>query len=146
MRTLQIHQRTRYAYDRPVAFGVHRLMIRPRDGHDMRILDSSLVVTPWADVHWAFDTFGNSVALLTFREEADELVISSELVLRRYGLDEPVTRIERHASGYPFHYDLSDSIDLAAASICPLSTGPCRSRALDLSEDARAAQQKPAGP
>jgi transglutaminase-like putative cysteine protease len=113
MRTLKINHRTRYAYDRPVAFGVHRLMIRPRDGHDMRILDSSLVVTPRADVHWAFDTFGNSVALLTFHEEANELVITSELMLRRYGLDEPVTRIERHASDYPFHYDPDDSIDLA---------------------------------
>jgi transglutaminase-like putative cysteine protease len=113
MRTLRISHRTRYAYDRPVAFGVHRLMIRPRDGHDMRILDSSLVVTPQADVHWAFDTFGNSVALLTFHEEADELVIASELMLRRYGLDEPETRIERHACGYPFHYDPDDSIDLA---------------------------------
>ncbi|MEZ5875851.1 MAG: transglutaminase family protein [Hyphomicrobiales bacterium] len=112
MKTLRISHKTRYAYDRPVAFGVHRLMIRPRDGHDMRILDSSLVVTPWADVHWAFDTFGNSVALLTFHEEANELVIRSELVLRRYGLDEPVNRIERHASGYPFHYDPDDSIDL----------------------------------
>jgi transglutaminase-like putative cysteine protease len=113
MRTLQINHRTRYAYDRPVAFGLHRLMIRPRDGHDMRILDSSLLVTPRADVHWAFDTFGNSVALLTFNEEADELVIASDLMLRRYGLDEPVTRIERHASDYPFHYDSDDSIDLA---------------------------------
>ncbi|HUW74474.1 MAG TPA: transglutaminase family protein [Methyloceanibacter sp.] len=112
MRTLQIDHRTRYTYDRPVAFGVHRLMIRPRDGHDMRILDSSLVVTPGADVHWAFDTFGNSVALLTFHEEADELVIASRLELRRYGLDEPVTRIERHASDYPFCYDPDDSIDL----------------------------------
>jgi transglutaminase-like putative cysteine protease len=112
MRTLQINHRTRYAYDRPVAFGAHRLMIRPRDGHDMRILDSSLVVTPPADVDWAFDTFGNSVALLTFHEEADELVIASKLVLRRYGLDEPVTRIERHASGYPFHYHPDDNIDL----------------------------------
>jgi len=112
MKTLQINHRTRYAYDRPVAFGVHRLMIRPRDGHDMRILDSSLVVTPRADVHWAFDTFGNSVALLTFHEEADELVIASKLQIRRYGLDEPVARIERHASDYPFGYDPDDSIDL----------------------------------
>ena len=113
MRTFRISHRTRYTYDRPVAFGVHRLMIRPRDGHDMRILDSSLIVTPRADVHWAFDIFGNSVALLTFHEEADELVIASELKLRRYGLDEPVPRIERYASDYPFRYDPDDSIDLA---------------------------------
>ncbi len=64
-------------------------------------------------MHWAFDTFGNSVALLTFREGADELVIASELELRRYGLDEPVPRIERHADDYPFRYDPEDAIDLA---------------------------------
>ena len=90
IRTLRIIHRTRYTYDRPVTFGEHRLMIRPRDGHDMRILESSLTVSPRADVHWAFDTFGNSIALLTFHEEADELSIESELLLRRYGLDEPL--------------------------------------------------------
>lgn len=113
MRTFHINHRTRYAYDRAVTFGEHRLMIRPRDGHDMRILGSSLVVTPRADVHWAFDTFGNSVALLTFHEGADELVIASELELRRYGLDEPAPRIERYAGVYPFEYDAEDGIDLA---------------------------------
>ena len=113
MSTLRISHRTRYTYDRPVAFGLHRLMIRPRDGHDMRILDSSLAVSPRADVHWAYDTFGNSVAMLSFHEAADELVIASELLLRRYGLDEPLPRIERHAGPYPVRYDADDTIDLA---------------------------------
>ncbi|MCC5970021.1 MAG: transglutaminase family protein [Pararhodobacter sp.] len=112
MRTLRILHRTRYTYDRPVAFGEHRLMIRPRDGHDMRILDSSLTVSPRADVHWAFDTFGNSVALLSFHDEADELVIESELLLRRYGLDEPLARFERYAGAYPVEYDADELIDL----------------------------------
>lgn len=87
-------------------------MIRPRDGHDMRILDSSLTVSPRADVHWAFDTFGNSVALLSFHDAADELVIESELLLRRYGLDEPLARFERYASAYPVQYDAGERIDL----------------------------------
>ncbi len=90
-------------------------MIRPRDGHDMRVLDSSLTVSPRADVHWAFDTFGNSVALLSFHDAGDELVIESELLLRRYGLDEPMARIERFAGGYPVDYDPDEQIDL----------GPC---------------------
>lgn len=113
MRTYRIRHRTRYAYDRPVTFGVHHLMIRPRDGHDMRLLDSSLVVEPEAEVRWAYDTFGNSVAWLTFHGPADELVIESVLELRRYGFDEPLPRLERHAAGYPFSYDADDSIDLA---------------------------------
>nr|WP_242500661.1 transglutaminase family protein [Tropicimonas sp. IMCC6043] len=112
IRTLRILHRTRYAYDRPVSFGEHRLMIRPRDGHDMRILESSLTVSPRANVHWTFDTFGNSVALLSFHEAADELVIESELLLRRYGLDEPLTRIERYAGTFPVHYDVDEFIDL----------------------------------
>lgn len=87
-------------------------MIRPRDGHDMRILDSSLAVAPRADVHWAFDVFGNSVALLAFHDAADELVITSELLLRRYGLDEPLARIERYAGAYPVLYDARERIDL----------------------------------
>ena len=97
IRTLRIVHRTRYSYDRPVVFGEHRLLIRPRDGHDLRVLDSSLTVSPRADVHWAFDTFGNSVALLSFLDAGDELVIESELLLRRYGLDEPMARFERYA-------------------------------------------------
>jgi transglutaminase-like putative cysteine protease len=105
--------RTRYTYDRPVTFGEHRLMIRPRDGHDMRILESSLSVSPRADVHWAFDTFGNSIALLSFHEAADELTIESELLLRRYGLDEPLSRMERYAGNFPAQYDTEERVDLA---------------------------------
>ena len=99
-------------YDRPVAFGEHRLLIRPRDGHDLRVLDSSLTVSPRADVHWAFDTFGNSVALLSFLDAGDELVIESELLLRRYGLDAPMARFERYSGSYPVQYDADERIDL----------------------------------
>ena len=87
-------------------------MIRPRDGHDMRILDSRLEVFPPADVHWAFDPFGNSVAHLTFHTAADTLVIESRLLLRRYGLDEPLARIERFAGPFPVRYDADEAIDL----------------------------------
>ena len=113
MTTFRIRHRTRYTYDGPVTLGLHRLMIRPRDGHDMRILESSLVLRPEAEVRWAFDTFGNSVALLTFDGLADELVIDSELTVRRYGLDEPLPRIARHAGAFPVLYDPGDRTDLA---------------------------------
>lgn len=87
-------------------------MIRPRDGHDMRILDSNLAVSPRADVHWAFDAFGNSVALLSFHDSADELMIESGLLLRRYGLDKPLDRIERYAGAFPVEYAPDELIDL----------------------------------
>lgn len=113
MTTFQIRHLTRYKYDRPVALGVHQLMIRPRDAHDMRILDSSLRVTPQADARWAFDTFGNSVAHLTFEGESDELVIESELKLSRHVLAEPVGTLALAADSYPFAYDADDGVDLA---------------------------------
>ncbi|WP_202913515.1 transglutaminase family protein [Acuticoccus sediminis] len=109
-----ISHRTVYAYDRPVEFGPHDLMLRPRDGHDMRILGSSLAVSPPADVGWAYDTFGNSVARLTFHEPATELVIASELRLRRYALDDPLPRIGRRAGAYPPRYEPDEAFDLAS--------------------------------
>lgn len=93
-------------------------MIRPRDGHDMRILDSTLSVSPRADVHWAFDSFGNSVALLSFHDPGDELLIESTLLLRRYGLDEPLARIDRYAGPFPPEYDSEDQIDLGPYFLC----------------------------
>lgn len=113
MSTLSISHLTRYTYDRAVDFGPHHLMLRPRDGHDMRILDSSLAVSPQADIHWSYDTFGNSVALLTFHEAADELVVSSEVLLRRFGPDEPLARIALHAGAYPVRYEVEERVDLA---------------------------------
>jgi transglutaminase-like putative cysteine protease len=113
MTTLRIRHSTRYLYDRPVSFGVHRLMLRPRDGHDMRILESALSISPEAEVRWEFDTFGNSVAYASFHEAADQLVIDSELLLRRYGYDEPVYKLSPGAARYPFTYGEDDSIDLA---------------------------------
>lgn len=138
MTTFCIRHRTRYTYDGRVRFGPHRLMIRPRDGHDMRILDSSLLLSPEAEVRWAFDTFGNSVALLTFGYPADELVIESELTVRRYGVDDPLPRIARHAGEYPVDYDPDELIDLAPflatqfPEDCPAIDGWIRSTLPDL--------------
>ena len=42
------------------------------------------------DVHWSFDTSATTVALLNVPRGRDELVIASELLLRSYGLDEPL--------------------------------------------------------
>lgn len=113
MMTFRVCHRTSYSYNKPVEFGLHQLMVRPRDGHDMRILGSSLAVTPEAEVRWAFDTFGNSVALLSFDEPAAELIITSELIVRRYGYDAPVDRLARHTGPYPFAYEPEEAIDLA---------------------------------
>ena len=78
MPLLTIHHKTVYRYNRPVAFGEHRIMLRPRDGHDLRVLSSSLEISPQPmSLRWIHDVFGNSVAIATFDERAETLSVTS---------------------------------------------------------------------
>lgn len=111
--TLRIAHRTEYRYDRPVRFGPHRLMVRPRDGHDLWVLDASLLITPRAKLRWHFDTFGNCIAQATFSEPAETLLIQSELLIRRYPIGPRLLSIDRDRTPYPFTYSADDRVDLA---------------------------------
>ena len=53
MISLSIHHRTTYRYRSPVAFGPHRLMLRPRESRELRLIGFELTVTPQASVNWA---------------------------------------------------------------------------------------------
>ena len=88
-------------------------MLRPRDAHDLRILESALAIWPPAEVRWEFDTLGNSVAFATFSQASDRLTIESTLLLRRYGYDGQVSRLAYLAAPYPFLYSGDEMIDLA---------------------------------
>ena len=84
MPLLTINHKTVYRYDRPVAFGEHRIMLRPRDGHDLQVSSSSLDITPPPmRLRWIHDVFGNSVAIATFDERADNLSFVSTVTARR---------------------------------------------------------------
>ena len=79
---IRIQHRTTYHYAEPVRLGSHRVMVRPREGHDLHIESSILTIRPAHSVHWMRDVNGNSIALVDFTERADELMIYSELVLQ----------------------------------------------------------------
>ena len=70
MRRIEIEHRTRYSYPEPVRFLAHKLHVRPREGHDIRIESSSLQIWPAYHIEWQRDVFGNSVAVVTFPEPA----------------------------------------------------------------------------
>lgn len=62
-----IRHETIYRYRRAVAFGEHRMMLRPRNDADQRILDFRLDVTPSpAMLHEDHDRFGNAVTVAHF--------------------------------------------------------------------------------
>ena len=104
---------TTYRYARPVRLGPHRLMFRPRDSHDLRLLSANLTISPpAASLHWLHDVFGNSVAIAEFAGEASELRFQSDIVLEHYGLDSPEFPIAEYARTYPFSYSADEIPDL----------------------------------
>src|SRR5262245_27682435 len=66
---------TLYRYSEPVRFGEHRVMFRPRDSHDLRVLATDLACSPEAHVRMIQDSQSNSVALVTPLHSATELKI-----------------------------------------------------------------------
>lgn len=112
MQRLTVDHKTTYRYLNPVSFGDHRMMFRPRDSHDLRLLDATLSISPSADIRWFHDVFGNSVAVASFSGMADTLKLHSRIVLERYTLDSLEFPIEDYARTIPFSYPASEVPDL----------------------------------
>ena len=109
---LNVRHTTVYRYSRPVRLGDHRLMLRPRDSHDLRLIQTSLNISPTASVRWLHDVFGNSIAIASFDEPSTELRIESNLRLETYLVKRPAFQITPEAVSYPFIYSADDRIDL----------------------------------
>jgi transglutaminase-like putative cysteine protease len=112
MKYLTVRHATHYRYAHKVTLGTHRLMLRPRDSHDLRLVDAELTLSPPGETRWMHDVFGNSVAQVEFAQMADELLIVSTLHLEHYGLTRPVFPILPEAQVYPFVYSANDRSDL----------------------------------
>lgn len=113
MKRLTVTHRTTYRYAQPVRIGEHRAMFRPRDSHDMRVLEARLAITPaGAPIRWMHDVFGNSVAYIGFDTEASELSIESIIELEHYGLPQPDYQIADFARVLPFAYGADEAQDL----------------------------------
>lgn len=113
MPLLTIHHKTEYRYKRPVAFGEHSIMLRPRDGHDLRVLDSHLEIRPKPmSLRWIHDVFGNSVAIATFDERARTLSFDWQVTVDHNPVDEFALTPDDAAYFYPFVYDDAEFPDL----------------------------------
>ncbi|HEY2212782.1 MAG TPA: transglutaminase family protein [Bradyrhizobium sp.] len=113
MPLLTIHHKTEYRYAHPVAFGEHRIMLRPRDGHDLRVLSGRLEIAPEPmSLRWIHDVFGNSVAIATFDERAETLSFSSTATVDHHAVEEFALTPDDPAYFYPFRYDDEEFPDL----------------------------------
>ena len=113
MPLLTIHHKTVYRYVRPVAFGEHRIMLRPRDGHDLRVLASRLDIVPQPmSLRWIHDVFGNSVAIAVFDERSDTLSFTSTVTVDHTPVEEFALTPDDPAYFYPFLYVSEEFPDL----------------------------------
>jgi transglutaminase-like putative cysteine protease len=113
MPRLTIHHKTEYRYARPVAFGEHRIMLRPRDGHDLRVLSGDLRIEPAPmSLRWIHDVFGNSVAIATFDERSDILGFTWTATVEHNPAEEFALTPDDPAYFYPFLYDEEEYPDL----------------------------------
>ena len=84
MQRLRIQHLTEYQFYSPVTLRPHRLLLRPREGHDLRIESSKLDISPAYQIHWYRDVYDNSVALVNFEGTTTRLTVSSEVVIQHY--------------------------------------------------------------
>jgi transglutaminase-like putative cysteine protease len=110
---LTVRHVTTYRYKQAVAFGEHRVMFRPRDSYDQRLLHASIKIDPVpANLHWMHDVFGNCVACVHFTGRATQLRFESLIQLEHSPLHLLDFPIAPQARFYPFSYDQEDMPDL----------------------------------
>jgi transglutaminase-like putative cysteine protease len=113
---LTVDHMTVYRYREPVTLGEHRMMFRPRESHDLRLLSSRLLISPQpAYLRWLHDPFDNSVAVATFEGTVTELRFESSLSLAHFDSTQPEYPLEDNAKTYPFSYSDEDLPNLGQA-------------------------------
>jgi transglutaminase-like putative cysteine protease len=112
---LSVRHVTTYRYKRAVSFGEHRMMFRPRDSYDQKLLEARLQITPEPSrIRWVHDVCGNCVTIAEFsRAKAKELRFESNIWLDHSPSNTPDFQIEDYAKTYPFTYGPEEIPDLA---------------------------------
>ncbi len=117
MPEIRIIHKTAYAYQSQVSLGPHRMMLRPRETRELKLLSFDLHISPEAEVTWAHDVAGNSIATAYFQAMSDHLEIESTISLALSSPQWPVFAIAPSAQNYPFRYSDADWTDLGALAL-----------------------------
>jgi len=124
MTIFSVRHVTTYRYRQPVSFGPHRILSRPRDSYDQRLIEVKLSIRPEPfHLRWIHDVFGNCVAIAEFSGASSELRFESEMLLDHAPDSAPDFQIEEYAKTYPFSYQTDELIDLLPC-IKPLHPDP----------------------
>ncbi len=113
MQRLNISHVTEYRFAAPVSLQPHRLLLHPRESHQIRIESSVIDIFPAHVVQWKRDVLDNSVAVVRFSEMTERLLITSNVVIQHYD-DNPFDfLIDDYAVNHPFAYENEEQAELA---------------------------------
>jgi transglutaminase-like putative cysteine protease len=114
MPSLTIRHVTTYHYRRPVAFGEHRLMLRPRDSHTQKVVEANLQISPKpTSLRFFQDAFGNHVGIARFSGRANDLCFDSTIRIEHESLDAADYDLEDVPRTFPIQYSADEALDLA---------------------------------
>lgn len=113
MPALTIRHVTTYRYRHPVAFGEHRMMLRPRDSDDQRVIDARLGITPEpSSLRFDRDAFGNHVAFAEFAAKATELSFESVVSIEHSPSSPADFALDDGVHAFPVDYSGQNERDL----------------------------------
>ena len=95
MRRLQISHQAEYRFPGTVLLLPRRLLLRPRENHDVRIESSMLDIVPAHTVQWKRDVLDNSVAVVAIAQTTDLQWIASIVIIEHYEENPFDFRIEK---------------------------------------------------
>ncbi len=105
---------THYRYAQPVTLGEYRVLFRPRDSHDLRVLATDMQVFPQPlDIRLIQDAYSNSVALVQPQSPATELKVVCSFSVEHTGTRALALPLRPWARNYPFDYSDEERLVLA---------------------------------
>jgi transglutaminase-like putative cysteine protease len=114
MPSLTIRHVTTYHYRRPVGFGEHRLMLRPRDSHTQKVIEANLQISPKpTSLRFIQDAFGNHVGIARFSGRAKDLCFDSTVRIEHEPGDAADCGLEDVPRIFPIQYSADEAPDLA---------------------------------
>jgi transglutaminase-like putative cysteine protease len=116
MPILSIRHLTRYRYRNPVALGEHRMMLRPRESYDQRLISCDLTIGPTPPrLNYVQDVFGNCVGVANFAGRSETLSFESLVRLEHTPLPafaDVEGEVEAYTGVLPAAYSGDDLPDL----------------------------------
>ena len=112
MKNIRIFHTTEYSFSEPVQLEDHTILLRPREGHDIRIQSSRLEVSPGYSVKWYRDIYGNSVGILHFPEPSNCVRIESEVIIENYATQPLDFIVDERVVTFPFTFEPGERLDL----------------------------------